>query len=96
MLLPSSDEMNSNHVFTSSFCSDTSPIVAITNGLERRYFPARMLSSKAGTPLSDTALTVSSTTSRETYPIAPGVDATFARTAPVVHSLPASVLLWKN
>ena len=62
------------------------PMVAITNGLWSAYVPARMFSSEASTPFRATAVTVSSTTSRDTYPIAPGVAATFAKTAPVESS----------
>ena len=45
-----------------------------------------MLSSVASTPSSFKAATVLSTTSNETYPIAPGVAATLASTAPVLSS----------
>ena len=45
-----------------------------------------MFSSVASTPSIFIAVTVSSSTSSETYPIAPGVEPTFARTAPVESS----------
>ena len=69
---------------TCALCSDISPIVAITNGLLKKYSPALIVSAETSTPSSLTAFTVSSTTSNETYPIAPFVAATFATTAPVL------------
>ena len=49
-----------------------------------KYFPALIFSSVGSAPSNFTAFTVSSNTSRETYPMEPGVDATFAITAPVL------------